>query len=324
MNFLGILIGLALLVGGGTALVHGASQVAARLGVPPMIVGLTILAFGTSLPEFVVNVLSARSGVTDLAFGNVIGSNVANLALVLGIAAVIRPIEIHGQVVRRELPLLLLATSILLAMVLDPVLDGGIAQISRSEAVILVLVFGIFFFMTVTDLLRSRQHPDAIVAEIESSPIVPTDPKQLVPWLFIPAGIGMLYGGGYLAVEHSVALASTLGVSTTIIGLFVVAIGTSMPELVTSAIAAFRGESDLALGNVIGSNLFNTLAVLPASALVLPVAVPDGGTSDILLSLGFALALIPVFVLGRAKLGRATGVVFLAVFFGWALYRTFA
>lgn len=317
----GLLLGLVLLLAGGAALVHGASQIAARLGVSPMVVGLTILAFGTSLPEMVVNVISASSGATSLAFGNVIGSNVANLALVLGIAALIKPIEIQGQLVQRELPLLLLATSILAVMALDQALGGTANVVGRSDALILFLVFGIFLYITILDFVRSRR-PDPILADIESSPLVPAEPMQVLPWILVPAGIGMLYFGGEQTVKHSVDLAGQLGVSQTIVGLFVVALGTSMPELVTSAIAAVRGESDLALGNVIGSNLFNTLAVLPASAFVAPVAVPAGGTVDILLSLAFAFVLIPVFVFGKARLGRGVGGAFLAVFVTWVVVRT--
>ena len=320
MTPLGVLFGLALLIGGGVALVHGASQIATRLGVSPMVVGLTILAFGTSLPEMVVNVISANTGATSLAFGNVIGSNVANLALVLGIAALIKPIEIQGQLVQRELPLLLLATSILTVMVLDEALGGTANLIGRSDALILILVFGIFLYITIMDFVRSRR-PDAIVADIESSPLVPSEPATILPWVLVPLGIAMLYFGGEQTVKHSVALAGQFGVSQTIIGLFVVALGTSMPELVTSAIAAVRGESDLALGNVVGSNLFNTLAVLPASALVAPVAVPSGGTIDILLSLAFAFALLPVFVFGEARLGRLVGGAFLIVFITWVVIR---
>lgn len=321
LSVAGVVFGLVLLIGGGAVLVHGASQIATRLGVSPMVVGLTILAFGTSLPEMVVNVISANSGATNLAFGNVVGSNVANLALVLGISALIKPIEIQGQLVQRELPLLLLATSILTVMVLDQALGGTANVIGRSDALILILVFGIFFYITVMDFVRSRR-PDPILADIESSPLVPSEPMQVLPWVLVPVGIAMLYFGGEQTVKHSVDLASRLGVSQTIIGLFVVALGTSMPELVTSVIAAVRGESDLALGNVIGSNLFNTLAVLPASALVAPVAVPAGGTTDILVSLAFASVLIPIFVLGKARLSRFAGGGFLAVFLAWVVFRT--
>lgn len=318
--FLGLAAGLALLIAGGASLVHGASQLAARLGVSPMVVGLTIVAFGTSLPELVVNVLSALNDVTDLAFGNVVGSNVTNLALVLGTAAVIRPIAIQGELVRRELPLLLLGTAILAVMVLDRWTDGSPSVIDRSDGLILLLVFSIFLYITVLDFVHTPD-TDPIISDIEANPLVPSTPSSMLPWLLVPLGMGMLYVGGELTVKHGVTFAEGMGVAPTIVGLFVVALGTSMPELVTSIIAALRGESDLALGNVIGSNLFNTLFVLPVSSVLAPVSVPDGGVGDILLGLGFAAMLVPVFVIGKARLGRGVGATFLLVFFVWAMWR---
>jgi cation:H+ antiporter len=286
-----------------------------------MLVGLTIIAFGTSLPELVVNLVSAHSGATELAFGNVVGSNVANLALVLGAAALIRPFEIHSKLVQRELPLLLLATVIFFVMAMDGWIMSATPEITRSDGIVLILVFGMFLYITVMDVMRARQ-PDAILANFDSSPFILAAPATILPWLYIPSGVAMLYFGGELTVMHGVSLADEWQVPTEIIGMFVVAIGTSMPELVTTIIAAIRRESDLALGNVIGSNLFNTLFVLPSTALVSSVAIPPGGSFDILLSLLLAAALIPVFVLGRKRLGREIGALFLLVFVAWALART--
>ncbi len=318
-----IFIGIVLLLAGGIALVHGASQIAGRLGVPPMVVGLTVVAFGTSMPELVVNMIGASRGATELAFGNVVGSNVANLALVLGAAAMIRPIDIQGKLVQRELPLLLLATAVATAMSIDGFLDGTVAMISRSDAVVLLFIFGLFLYITVFDFVRSRT-TDPLFVNIMSNPLVASEPVGRFSALIAVAGIVLLYVGGEVTVRHSVELAERLEVSSAIVGLFVVAVGTSMPELVTSIVAAARGESDLALGNIVGSNLFNTLLVLPVSGLLSPVIIPYGGISDLILSLVFAASLIPIFVFGKARLGRAVGAVFLAVYFAWAIVRVTA
>lgn len=315
-----IIFGIVLLIFGGTALVHGASQVATRLGVSPMVVGLTVVAFGTSMPELVVNMIGASRGATELAFGNVIGSNIANFALVLGAAALIRPIDIQGQLVQRELPLLLLATAVLTVMSLDTLFDGSVAKISRTDAIILLLLFGTFLYITVLDFIRTRKS-DPLLVDIDTNPMVANEPASRFSALFVVAGVVLLYYGGELTVRHSIVLAERLEISSAIVGLFIVALGTSMPELVTSIVAAAREESDLALGNIVGSNLFNTLMVLPSSALLSPVVIPRGGISDLTLSLAFAASLIPIFVFGRARLGRKAGIGFLVVYVGWAVLR---
>ena len=320
LTFAGIVFGILLLIGGGAALVRGASDVAAGFGVPPMVVGLTIVGFGTSSPELVVNIIGALEGATDVAFGNVVGSNITNLGLVLGIAAMLRPIDIQGDIVRRELPLLLLATTMTTVMALDSVLEGRPSVIGRADGIVLMLMFCIFVYVTVLDLLRVRAKDPLIVAIAESPVAVPKD-KSRVGWLLIIAGFALLFIGGELTIRNAVAFAERLGVSSTIVGLFVVAIGTSMPELVTSVIAAIRKEADLALGNVIGSNIFNSLIVLPTSGLIVQVPVPDGGIADLVMSWLLAAALIPLFFLGRARLGRISGAVFVVVYFGYAVFR---
>ena len=261
LSFLGIALGIVLLIAGGALLVRGASEIAAGLGVSPMIVGLTIVGFGTSSPELVVNILSALEGETGLAFGNVVGSNISNLALVLGAAAIMSPIAIQGEVVRRELPLLLLATTMMTVMSLDGVLENRPALLGRSDAIVLMLMFCIFFYIAAGDVLRTRRS-DPLLANISSNPKVFTPAMGRFRWLEVGAGFQLLFVGGEVTVRYGIAFADQVGLSPAVVGLFVVAIGTSMPELVTSIIAAMRGESDLALGNVIGSNIFNSLMLL--------------------------------------------------------------
>jgi cation:H+ antiporter len=319
-SFLGILLGLALLILGGGFLVTGASQLAARLGISPMIVGLTIVGFGTSAPELVVNVIGGLRGESALAFGNVIGSNISNLALVLGAAALLQNIEIQSTVIRREVPLLLLVTTIMTVMALDTVLEGGAARIGVSDAVVLLLLFALFIYITVQDVFLSKKN-DALLTEMEESPLVVTEPVSRHHWAYIIVGFALLFAGGEMTVRYSVAFAAVLGISTTLVGLFVVAIGTSMPELITSVIAAWRKESDLALGNILGSNVFNSLIVLPASALAGTVAIPKGGVQDLVVSWLFAAALIPIFLIGRARLGRTSGIMLLVAYAAYAVMR---
>ncbi|MDJ0761312.1 MAG: calcium/sodium antiporter [Woeseiaceae bacterium] len=320
LTFAGIVLGILLLLGGGAVLVKGASQIAASYGVSPMIVGLTIVGFGTSSPELVVNVIGAVQGASGLAFGNVIGSNISNLALVLGTSALISPIAIQGVLVRRELPLLLLATTAVTVMALDGPLEGRSALIGRTDSIVLILLFFIFIYISILDLVRVRRE-DQLLSDITHSEIVkPTDSKRY-SWMFVVAGFLLLFVGGELTIENGVEFAEMLGIAPTIVGLFVVAVGTSMPELVTSIIAAVRGESDLALGNVIGSNIFNTLMVLPVSGFIAPIAVPDGGIFDLVTSWVLAALLIPVFFLGKAVLGRFAGIALLAGYAAYAAYR---
>ena len=319
LTFAGIVLGILLLLGGGALLVKGASQIAASYGVSPMIVGLTIVGFGTSSPELVVNVIGALQGASSLAFGNVIGSNISNLALVLGASALISPIAIQGVLVRRELPLLLLATTAVTVMALDGPLEGRSALIGRTDSIVLILLFFIFIYISILDLVRVRQQ-DQLLSDISHSEIVkPTDSRRY-SWMFVIAGFVLLFIGGELTIDNGVEFAAVLGIEPAIVGLFVVAVGTSMPELVTSIIAAVRGESDLALGNVIGSNIFNTLMVLPVSGFIAPIAVPEGGIVDLVTSWVLAAILIPIFFLGRAILGRVAGVLLLI---GYAAYAGF-
>ena len=323
LSMLGVCLGLLLLIGGGTLLVRGASEIAEKLGISPMIVGLTIVGFGTSAPELVVNAMAAVRGETALAFGNVIGSNISNLGLILGIAAILVPIHLRGVLVRREVPLLLLATTMITVMALDGPLEGERSAVGHIDSIILILMFCIFIYITAMDYIRSKAS-DQLLFDIEQHPRIATAADGRVSWLLILAGFALLFTGGELTVRNGVALAELFGVSSTVVGLFVVAIGTSMPELVTTIIAALRRESDLALGNIIGSNIFNSLFVLPVSGLIAAIPTPPGGITDLVVSWLFAATLIPIFVFRNATLGRAMGVVFVLVYLAYATFRVLA
>lgn len=316
-----LVLGLGFLLCGGAALVKGASGIAAQFGVSPMIVGLTIVSFGTSSPELVVNVIGALNEQTELAFGNVVGSNLANLGLVLGIAAIVRPMSIDSKLVLREIPLLLLVTAMIVVMAVDPLLKGMAPALDRSDAVVLLLVFCMFLYIAIIDVLR-RKAVDPLITHAGGMPLAVGGSARFMNWMYLSIGIIGLFLGGHLTIENGVELARILDIQSALVGLFIVAIGTSLPELVTSVVAAMRGESDIALGNVVGSNLFNILMVLPVSAVVRPVTVPAGGVVDLGMSLVLAAALIPIFWIGRARLGRRVGFLLVLCYLGYAAWRS--
>jgi len=326
VTFALLLAGLLLLLGGGILLVRGASAIASQHGISPLLIGLTVVAFGTSAPELVVNVIGAVRDETELAFGNVLGSNLANLGLVLCVAALIHPMKMQGQVVRRELPLLLLGSTVLLVMALDDVLVGTAAQISRSDGIILLLLFTIFVYITVSEVLAQRQE-DALTVnmnEIKTRALPQLATGLRANWIYVVVGITCLTVGGQVTITRGSELAGYLGIPPVVIGMLVVGIGTSLPELVTSIIAAMKKESDLCVGNVIGSNIFNSLLVLPISALVRPLPIPAGGVGDLLLSLMFSAVLLGVFFYGRATMSRSIATAMLLCYVGYMGMRAFS
>lgn len=311
MTFALLILGISLLLIGGIGLVRGASGLAEIYNISPLIVGLTVVAFGTSAPELVVSASGALRGETALAFGNITGSNLANLGLVLGLAAVITPIAIEGQLIRRELPLLLLATTVLLVMTLDPLLTGTPAYLDRSDGLIMLLLFGIFLYLMITDLVRQQEDP--LVKEVDALPLSPSKGKGVQLVLIVLGAIGLTYGAN-LTITNGSALAASYNISPVIIGMCVVAIGTSLPELVCSIIAAINKQADLCVGNIIGSNLFNIMFVLPITALILPIEVPAGGLVDISVGLFLAACLIPIFIFRQPIMRRPSGFVFLTIY----------
>jgi cation:H+ antiporter len=206
---------------------------------------------------------------------------------------------------------------------MDGPLEGEPAIIGRSDSFVLLLVFSIFVYITVLDMVRVQQQ-DALLSEIAGHAGIVAPATVHIPWILILAGLVLLYGGGELTIRSSIVFAEYVGIPTSIVGLFVVALGTSMPELVTCIIAAVRGEPDLALGNVVGSNIFNALVVLPAAGMISKIHVPAGGIGDLAASWVLAAALIPLFFLGRATLGRGMGVTFLAAYLAYAVFRIIA
>jgi cation:H+ antiporter len=287
-----------------------------------MIIGLTVVAFGTSTPELVVNITGALRGETALAFGNAVGSNLANFGLVLGLAVLLSPIYLQGQVVRREVPFLLLVTAILLVMAWDQPLSGTPAMLDRGDAIILFLLFTIFVYIMVRDIIRETGDP--VLIEVEHFPVVSGRSTLPLNIVFVLVGMGLLIYGGSMTIDQGTTIATVLNVPEVVVGTFVVAVGTSLPELATSAIAAYKKETDLALGNIVGSNIFNTLVVLPSAAIIEPLPIPAGGNLDLAVGFAFVLVVIPLFVFSGARLGRPAGAALVASYFAYMAYRFIA
>lgn len=311
-------IGLTLLVVGAEALVRGASRLALSMGISPLVVGLTIVAFGTSAPELAVSVGASLDGRPELAVGNVIGSNIANVLLILGIAALIAPLVVHEQIIRQEIPIMLGASVLMVVMALD----GRITPI--ESALLFALVVGYTFYLIRQSRRASRQ------TEAEYDAEMPPDSKWDRHWsvqvALIVVGLGALVLGSHWLVGAAVAFAQAFGVSELVIGLTVVAVGTSMPEIATSVIAALRGERDIAVGNVIGSNVFNIFSVLGVTGLVSAggIPIPDAARNfDLWVMLAVAFACLPIMLTGR-EIARWEGAVFLGYYAAYTAYLILA
>ena len=306
LSLIFIALGFALLIFGANWLVDGACSIAARLGVPERVAGLTIVAIGTSLPELVVSVTSAVAGHADMAFGNVVGSCLANLLLILGLSAVITPVTLSRSTQRFEIPVSVAACG-LLALVANT--DG---QVTMVEGVILLAAFAAFVARTVMVGLREGSD-EADAAKADSPAAAPSN--TLRDLALIVVGIAMLKFGADFVVDNATAIASAMGVSERIIGITVVALGTCLPELVTSVVAAFRGNSDIAVGNVVGSNISNLLLVMGGPALFASIPYDPIYNIDLALLAIFSLVLVGFAFMGRRhEMSRANGVVFVVLY----------
>jgi cation:H+ antiporter len=320
-----MVVGLALLVGGAEALVRGASALARRLGVSPIVVGLTVVAFGTSTPELAVNVSAALDGNTGISFGNVVGSNISNVALILAIAALVRPLNVSPTVVSREIPMLLLGTGAAIVMALDGKLDGSpVDRFGRSDGIVLVLLFGVFLYYTILGALRQRASVDLYVEELHEGVAAQPPQRVWVSLLLTALGLAGVIVGGQWTVDNAVLLARQAGMSEALIGLTFIAVGTGLPELVTSVIAAWRGHSDLAVGNVVGSNIYNLLFVLGSTAIVRPVDVPAGGHADLVVMAAVTAALLPLSLHRHRRIGRPGALLLLAAYVAYITWRAVA
>jgi len=309
MTVLLIVAGLALLAGGGELLLRGAVGLAARLRLSPAIIGLTVVAAGTSVPELAVSVLASVEQQTDIAVGNVVGSNLFNLLFILGLSALVRPLAIGGNTIRLEYPVLVLVTLLCLALTQD-------GRVNRLDAALLLAVY-VGFTTYMVSLVRqqmSAQEVQEFSAEARDRDRAEPSAGLARMVLLVAVGIVLLGVGAQATVSGAVALASWFGMSERVVGLTVVAAGTSLPEIVTSLVSVARGRDDVAIGNVVGSNLFNILAILGSSAAIAPLEVDANiVASDNWWMLGATVLLFPMMV-SASRVGRREGAVLLAVY----------
>lgn len=305
-----LVIGFLFLVKGADIFVDGASSVAKKLKIPAFVIGLTIVAFGTSAPELAVSITAAMKGSNDIAIGNVVGSNIFNTLVVLGLSAAFTPIAVEKGMIKRDYPLSIFAAVLLGVLAMDTVFFKADAMsLGRTDGIILLIAFAGFMVMTVKAGLEGRTDEEE---DSETMPVV----KAL---LCILIGLAAIVWGGDLSVEGAKEIARFFGLSEAIIGLTIVALGTSLPELVTSAIAAKKGESDIAVGNVIGSNIFNIFLILGVSATILPMNV----SNTYLYDLGMLIAVMVLTYLPIAKtkkVGRPMGIIMILVYVAYTVY----
>ena len=321
MQFLMFAGGLLALVVGAGLLVRGASKLALSFGISPLVVGLTVVAFGTSAPEVAVSVGAVLDGRVDIAIGNVVGSNVFNVLFILGVSALIVPLVVNLQLIRQEVPIMIGASLLLLLLSLD----GRIGLL--DAALLLALLIGYTIFLVVQSRRQTRAAQDEYTEAFGPAATATWDRSPLVQLGLVLAGLAALVLGSQWLVEAAVTFAKALGVSDLVIGLTIVAAGTSLPEVATSIAAAIKGERDIAVGNVIGSNTFNILGCLGLAGLaagdaglIVPLSVQ---AFDIWVMLAVALACVPVFLTGR-EIARWEGAVFVLYYVGYVAYLILA
>lgn len=303
-NIIFLLVGFVLLIKGADFFVDGSSSVARLLGIPGFVIGLTVVAMGTSAPEAAVSITAGISGSNEIAISNIIGSNLFNLLVVAGLSAVIKPYKIENTILKRDFPVNIAVSGILLIMLLL----GG--SVSRIDGIILLALFVGYIALVLVKAFKNRE--TSIDPEVKTmSPVLSV--------VCIVGGLAAVILGGDLVVDNAVAIAQTLNWSETFIGLTIIAIGTSLPELVTSIVAAKKGESGLALGNVIGSNLFNIMFILGLSTAITPIATDSSMIINAIILLAVT-ALIYIFSMIKKSLGRIVGGVCVAGYFAYTAY----
>lgn len=295
LDILFVVLGLVLILVGAGWLTDGASAIARRLGLSDLIIGLTVVSFGTSMPEWIISFTASCEGNAPLAVGNVVGSNIFNILAIIGLSALLRPITVGKEVLVTQIPFVILSSAVLLTLCNAGFIDaGGANMITRSDGIILILFFVIFLWHTIHEALKQRSEEEKLgapaAAQASGETAAPAkEMSALKSWLMLFAGLAMLLFGGNLFVDGASGLAKGLGVSDGVIGLTIAAIGTSLPELATSAAAALKGQNGIAVGNVIGSNVFNIFFVLGSAAAVAPLTLGSIGNFDLLTLMGASL-----------------------------------
>lgn len=315
MTFVYLIAGLVLLVAGAEVLVRGAAKLAAQFGIPPLIIGLTVVAFGTSAPETAVSVQAALDGSGDLAIGNVVGSNIANVLFILGLTALIAPLIVSRQLIRLDVPIMIGASLLTFALAWD----GSLSKL--DGAILFAGIVAYTAFLIISSRKQKSLEDDEFSKEFGLD-----EPVKPYAWAInlglIIVGLVLLVSGSNFLVEGAVTLARTLGISELVIGLTVVAVGTSLPELATSVLAAIKGERDIAVGNIVGSNIFNLLCVLGLASMVSPQAISVAANAlafDFPVMIAVAVACLPIFFAGY-RINRWEGLLFLAYYVAYTVY----
>jgi len=311
LNIVFLIAGIAVIIYAANLLVDGSASIAKKLNVSDIVIGLTIVAFGTSAPELTVSLFSAAKGSTDLAVGNVMGSNIANIFLILGASALIFPLTIQKNTQWKEIPYLFFSALLVVLFANDLILGNSFENtLSRTEGIVFLIFFIIFLLYTFR--IAKEQPSEDIPSKVYSIP------KSII---FIVLGLCGLVGGGKILVDGAVGIATIAGISERIIGVTIVAVGTSLPELATSLVAAFKKKSDIAIGNVVGSNIFNVLFILGTALVVRPAPISLGSNIDMLIALFAGLILfVSTFTLKHRTIGRIEGGVFLIFYASYIFY----
>lgn len=309
-----LIIGLAILIFGAEFLVRGAASLAKKMGVTPLVIGLTVVAFGTSMPELVVNIFSALRSSADIAIGNIVGSNIANILLILGISAVVYPLSVKSNTIWKEIPFALLAMVLVYTMGNDVFFDGTASNaITRTDGFSLIAMFAVFMFY-IFGISKNKEVAGEGTEEVK----VFSWGKSL---LFTVIGLGALFLGGKILVDNAVILARLAGLSEALIGLTIVAVGTSLPELATSVVAALHKQDDIAIGNIVGSNIFNVFWILGLTATMLQLPFSQSVNVDVAVGIGATLLLfVFMFISTRRKLDRWQGAVFIGLYAAYIIY----
>lgn len=312
LTYILFVVGFFILIKGADLLVDGSSSIARKLNISNIVIGLTIVAFGTSAPEFIVNIFASIKGNTEIAIGNILGSNIANILLILGIAAIIYPISAKKNTVLKEIPFSLLAALIVAVTANDIIIDGNSSSvITRIDGLVFLGFFIIFLYYTFS-ITKSD-------SDINESPVKELSTTKAVAFVLIGL-FGLVFGGKWI-VEGAVTIAESFNISQSIVGLTVVAVGTSLPELATSAVAAYKKQSDIAIGNVVGSNIFNVFWILGASSIIKPLPFNTDSNVDILVNILASVILFFAMYVGKKHvLERWQGVLLVLLYIGYIAY----
>ena len=312
LTYILFVVGFVLLISGANLLVEGSASIAKKLNISSIVIGLTIVAFGTSAPELIVNIFASVQGNTEIAIGNILGSNIVNILLILGVSSIIYPLATKENTVWKEIPLSLLAAILLGVMVNDTLIDGGtFSGLTRIDGIVFIAFFIIFLYYTFGISKVSGENTDLEIKEM----------SYMKSSLYIVGGLlGLVFGGKWI-VDGAIKIAEGFNVSQSLIGLTVVAIGTSLPELATSAVAAYKKQSDIAIGNVVGSNIFNIFWILGLSAVINPLPFSKDSIIDIIMTIVASLILFLIMFIGKKHtVERWQGVIMILMYVGYVAY----